>query len=65
MRRRRPAHYLAHREERLDQVRTALETLGPDATARQVVELVYVDVDRRCGRRAEASVRAQLDHLRT
>jgi glyoxylase-like metal-dependent hydrolase (beta-lactamase superfamily II) len=57
--------YLAHREERLDQVRTALETLGPDATARQVVEVVYVDVDRSLWPAAEASVRAQLDHLRT
>ena len=44
------ADYLAHREQRLDQVRAALDVARPDATARQVVELVYADVDRRCGR---------------
>jgi glyoxylase-like metal-dependent hydrolase (beta-lactamase superfamily II) len=58
------AGYLAHREERLDQVRAALAQLGPDATPRQVVELVYADVDRTLWPAAEWSVRAQLDHLR-
>lgn len=57
--------YLVHREERLDQVRAALETLGADATPRQVVELVYADVDRSVWFAAELSVRAQLEHLRT
>jgi glyoxylase-like metal-dependent hydrolase (beta-lactamase superfamily II) len=56
--------YLAHREERLEQVRTALGILGPDATPRQVVELVYADVDPVLWPAAELSVRAQLDHLR-
>jgi glyoxylase-like metal-dependent hydrolase (beta-lactamase superfamily II) len=56
--------YLAHREERLDQVRQAVAALGPDATAREVVEQVYADVDRTLWGAAEASVRAQLDHLR-
>jgi glyoxylase-like metal-dependent hydrolase (beta-lactamase superfamily II) len=56
--------YLAHREERLDQVRAALARLGPDATPRQVVEVVYADVDRVLWPAAELSVRAQLDHLR-
>ena len=56
--------YLAHREERLDQVRAALARLGPDATPRRVVELVYADVDRALWPAAELSVRAQLDHLR-
>ncbi len=56
--------YLAHREERLDQVRAALAQLGPDATPRQVVEVVYADVDRALWPAAELSVRAQLDHLR-
>ena len=56
--------YLAHREERLDQVRAALAQLGPDAAPRQVVELVYADVDRALWPAAELSVRAQLDHLR-
>ena len=56
--------YLAHREERLAQVREALHALGPGATPRQVVERVYADVDRVLWPAAEASVRAQLDHLR-
>jgi glyoxylase-like metal-dependent hydrolase (beta-lactamase superfamily II) len=56
--------YLAHREERLDQVRAALARLGPDATPRQVVEVVYADVDKVLWPAAELSVKAQLDHLR-
>jgi glyoxylase-like metal-dependent hydrolase (beta-lactamase superfamily II) len=55
--------YLAHREERLGQVREALASLGPDATARQIVELVYADVDRAVWWAAEMSVRAQLEYL--
>lgn len=58
------AAYLAHREQRLDQVRDALVRLGPDASARAVVELVYADVDESLWPAAELSVRAQLDHLR-
>jgi glyoxylase-like metal-dependent hydrolase (beta-lactamase superfamily II) len=58
------AFYLAHREQRLQQVRDALATLGPDATPRQIVELVYADVDRNVWWAAELSVRAQLDYLR-
>lgn len=58
------AEYLAHREQRLDQVRAALGSLGADATARQVVEVVYADVDRSVWWAAEHSVRAQLDYLR-
>jgi glyoxylase-like metal-dependent hydrolase (beta-lactamase superfamily II) len=57
--------YLAHREERLAQVRAALAQLGEDATPRQVVEVVYADVDRALWPAAELSVRAQLDHLRS
>jgi glyoxylase-like metal-dependent hydrolase (beta-lactamase superfamily II) len=57
--------YLAHREERLDQVRAALRELGPDATARQIVEHVYRDVDESLWTPAEWSVRAQLDYLRS
>jgi glyoxylase-like metal-dependent hydrolase (beta-lactamase superfamily II) len=56
--------YLTHREERLDQVRDALRTLGQDASARQVVEHVYTDVDETLWDVAEWSVRAQLDYLR-
>lgn len=56
--------YLAHREQRLEQVRDALARLGPDATPRQVVEVVYADVDQVLWDAAERSVRAQLDYLR-
>jgi glyoxylase-like metal-dependent hydrolase (beta-lactamase superfamily II) len=56
--------YLIHREQRLDQVRSALRVLGPAATARQVVERVYADVDEALWGAAEASVRAQLAYLR-
>ncbi|GAB7067886.1 MBL fold metallo-hydrolase [Mycobacterium hodleri] len=58
------AAYLAHREERLNQVREALRVLGEDATARQVVERVYTDVDEKLWEHAEWSVQAQLDYLR-
>ena len=56
--------YLAHREQRLDQIRAALAELGPAATARQVVELVYADVDESLWGAAEWSVTAQLAYLR-
>jgi glyoxylase-like metal-dependent hydrolase (beta-lactamase superfamily II) len=56
--------YLAHREQRLDQVRAALRELGTDASARQIVELVYADVDQAVWWAAELSVRAQLQYLR-
>jgi glyoxylase-like metal-dependent hydrolase (beta-lactamase superfamily II) len=58
------AEYLAHREQRLEQVRSALRDLGDDATARQVVEHVYADVNPELWDAAERSVRAQLDYLR-
>jgi glyoxylase-like metal-dependent hydrolase (beta-lactamase superfamily II) len=66
--------YVAHRQERLDQVREALRSLS--ATARdgvrlddealpgRIVELVYADADRVLWPAAELSVRAQLDYLR-
>ena len=57
--------YLLHREERLAQVRAALETLGPEAAPRAVVEIVYADVDPVLWPAAEWSVRAQLDYLRS
>lgn len=58
------AMYLSHREERLNQVRAALMSLGEDATARQIVEHVYTDVDEKLWDHAEWSVQAQLDYLR-
>ena len=57
--------YLAHRAERLEQVRAALRALGEDATARQVVEHVYADVGEDLWDAAESSVRAQLAYLRS
>jgi len=56
--------YLAHREDRLNQVREALRVLGEDASARQIVEHVYTDVDEKLWEHAEWSVQAQLDYLR-
>jgi glyoxylase-like metal-dependent hydrolase (beta-lactamase superfamily II) len=56
--------YLAHRQQRLDQIRSALLTLGQDATPRRVVEHVYADVDEKLWDAAESSVRAQLAYLR-
>jgi hypothetical protein len=58
------SQYLAHREQRLEQIRSALRALGDDATTRQVVEHVYVDVDKELWDVAEWSVQAQLDYLR-
>jgi glyoxylase-like metal-dependent hydrolase (beta-lactamase superfamily II) len=58
------ALYLAHREDRLQQVRSALDVLGPAASARAVVEQVYTDVDPALWPAAELSVQAQLAYLR-
>ena len=57
-------HYLAHREERLDQVRAALVSLGDSASVRDVVEHVYSDVDPKLWPVAEKSVNVQLAYLR-
>jgi hypothetical protein len=57
--------YLAHREQRLDQVRGAIRELGDDATVRQIVEHVYTDVDEKLWDAAEWSVQAQVDYLRS
>jgi glyoxylase-like metal-dependent hydrolase (beta-lactamase superfamily II) len=66
-------HYRAHRRERLEQVREALRSLQArhedgepvdrDALPRQVVEIVYADVDPVLWPAAELSVRAQLAYL--
>ena len=62
-------YYIAHRHERLDQVRAALQELAavphPEGLAvedlpRKVVEIVYTDVDPVLWGAAELSVRAQL-----
>jgi glyoxylase-like metal-dependent hydrolase (beta-lactamase superfamily II) len=56
------AGYVAHREERLAQVRDAVSSGA--TTARQVVERVYADVDTALWGAAELSVQAQLAYLR-
>ncbi|QBJ96979.1 MBL fold metallo-hydrolase [Rhodococcus sp. ABRD24] len=58
-------YYRAHREERLAQVRDALDTLGSHADVRAVVEHVYTDVDETLWPAAEQSVRVQLEYLRS
>ncbi len=59
-------YYLAHRQERLEQVREALRDLDParEDLARAVVERVYADVDPVLWGAAELSVRAQIAYLR-
>jgi glyoxylase-like metal-dependent hydrolase (beta-lactamase superfamily II) len=54
-------YYVAHRRERLDQVRAAMATGA--RTPAEIVAIVYADVDRVLWPAAEQSVRAQLDYL--
>ncbi|MFG1605859.1 MBL fold metallo-hydrolase [Actinoplanes sp. NPDC049265] len=54
--------YLAHRRERLAQVRAAIAQ-GAD-TAEAIVDAVYSDIDPKVRFAAEMSTRAQLDYLR-
>jgi vacuolar-type H+-ATPase subunit F/Vma7 len=56
--------YIAHREERLGQIREALARLGADASVAAVTDAVYTDIDASVRRAAENSVAAQLDYLR-
>ena len=58
-------YYLAHRQERLEQVRQALDELDPSRPdlPRAVVERVYADVDPVLWGAAELSVRAQIAYL--
>jgi glyoxylase-like metal-dependent hydrolase (beta-lactamase superfamily II) len=54
-------YYIAHRAERLDQVRAALA--AGDRTAADIVTRVYTDIGPGVRQAAELSVRAQLDYL--
>ncbi|MDP9820979.1 MBL fold metallo-hydrolase [Nocardioides massiliensis] len=59
-------YYRSHRQQRLEQVREAVNSLGvraSEADARTVVETVYADVDPVLWGAAELSVRAQLEFL--
>ncbi|WP_344237277.1 MBL fold metallo-hydrolase [Actinocorallia libanotica] len=55
--------YLAHRRARLQQVQDALDA-GAE-TPREVVEIVYADVDKALWPAAEWSVQAQIEYLRS
>ncbi|WP_309075617.1 MBL fold metallo-hydrolase [Paenarthrobacter sp.] len=57
--------YRDHREQRLEQIRTALKHLGEDASIAAVTDAVYPDVDPSVRWAAETSVAAQLDYLRS
>ena len=54
-------YYLSHRQERLDQVRSALAAGAK--TPAEIVAMIYTDVDPSVWPAAEWSVRAQLDYL--
>lgn len=60
--------YRAHRLQRLEQVRTALDALSADSelevTAAQITDVVYAQVHPDVRRAAEISVAAQLHYLR-
>nr|WP_267275477.1 MBL fold metallo-hydrolase [Arthrobacter sp. CDRTa11] len=56
--------YRDHRQERLAQIRAALDRLGRDAAIGAVTDAVYSDVEPSVRRAAEMSVAAQLDYLR-
>ena len=54
-------YYIAHRAERLDQIRSALAAGAK--TPAEIVAMIYTDVDPSVWPAAEWSVRAQLDYL--
>lgn len=56
--------YRQHRQERLEQIRAALDRLGRDASVGEVADAVYADVVPSLRRAAETSVAAQLQYLR-
>lgn len=55
--------YQQHRRQRLEQVREAVASGAREP--REIVEIVYADVDQNLWPAAEATVRAQLDYLTT
>ena len=56
--------YRDHREDRLGQIRSALENLGSGAEVTEVADAVYAAVDPAVRPAAELSVAAQLHYLR-
>lgn len=59
------ALYIAHRTERIEQVRAAVAELGEQAPVAQIVQRVYADVDPDLWPVAEHSVRATVKYLRS
>ncbi len=57
--------YRDHRQDRLAQIRGALEELGEGAGVHAVADAVYAAVDPAVRPAAELSVAAQLDYLRS
>lgn len=57
--------YRDHRQDRLGQIRAALEELGAEAGVQEVADAVYAAVDPAVRPAAELSVAAQLDYLRS
>lgn len=57
--------YRDHREERLEQVRAAVDGMGPNVAAADIADLVYADVPANVRAAAELSVAAQLAYLRS
>lgn len=60
-------HYKKHREDRIDQIRSAIDELGttPEkAKPMRLVRTVYADVDKKLWPAARMSVKAQLQYLR-
>jgi len=57
-------YYVTHRKARLEQVREAQKTLGPNATDEQIVALVYHDIDQALSKAAAYNVGVQLKYLR-
>ena len=55
------SHYLEHRQQRLSQVRTAVDAGA--GSVQEVLQRVYADVNPRLWEAAALSVRAQLDYL--
>ncbi len=59
--------YKRHREERIDQIRAALDGMGVrahDVKPMKIVRQVYSDVDKKLWPAARMSVKAQLEYLR-
>ncbi|MFW0789440.1 MBL fold metallo-hydrolase [Gordonia sp. CPCC 205333] len=60
-------YYKSHREERIDQIRAALDEFGVSANKAKpmkIVRKVYADVDKKVWPAARMSVKAQLEYLR-